>query len=103
MSITVTDKVVRCTGSVFFAAAGASAALAVAGEEGMMEGLLQTEALSWVVLHHLLQQVKQLVVVFALRLHVMLMAQYGQLLNRSHFTYGPMYFLVVWSLILVYY
>lgn len=69
--------------SVFFAAtpaAGAfAAALAVAGEEGVMEGVLQTEALSRIILQHLLNEVKHLVVVFALRQHVLLMAKEGQL------------------------
>ena len=55
------------------------AALAEAGEEGMAEGLFQTEALSWVILHHFLYQVKQLLVVLTLRHHVMLMGKEGQL------------------------
>ncbi len=54
------------------AASAVAAALAVEGQEGMLEGLLQTDALSWVVLHHLLYQVKQLLMVFTLRHHVML-------------------------------
>lgn len=62
------------SGAVFFAAvaiitatAPASApALVVACEEGVSEGLLKTEALSWVIFHHLLYQVKKLLVVFAL-------------------------------------
>lgn len=61
------------------AALAASAALVKAGEEGVSEGLLQTEALSWVILHHLLYQVKQLLVVFALGHHVMLMGKEGHL------------------------
>lgn len=44
----------------------------VAGEEGMSEGLIQTEALGWVELHHLLYQVEELLVVLAFRHHVML-------------------------------
>lgn len=43
-----------------------------AGEEGMSHGLLQAEALGRVVLHHLLDQVKQLLVVLILRQHVVL-------------------------------
>lgn len=66
-----TDQGQRFTGSgVSFATA--ATALLVTGEEGMSEGLLQTEALSWVILHHPLYEVKELPVVFALRHHVML-------------------------------
>lgn len=43
-----------------------------AGEEGMSHGLLQAEALGRVVLHHLLDQVKQLLVVLVLGQHVVL-------------------------------
>lgn len=39
----------------------------------MSQGLFKAEALCWVVLHHLLYQVEQLLVVFTLRQHVMLM------------------------------
>lgn len=49
------------------AASGAAASAAgpvVAGEEGMSERLLQTEALRRVVRHHLLDQVEQLTVFF---------------------------------------
>lgn len=38
----------------------------------MTESLIQSDALSWVKLQHLLYEVKQLVVVFILRHHVML-------------------------------
>lgn len=62
--------------SDFSAAAAAAfatvAVLLVAGEEGVLQGLLQTEALSRVILHHLFHQVKQLLVAFVLRHHVML-------------------------------
>lgn len=50
----------------------AGAAPVEAGEEGVSHGLLQAEALGWVVLHHLLNQVKELVVVLVLRQHVVL-------------------------------
>lgn len=42
------------------------------GEEGVSHGLLQAEALGRVVLHHLLDQVKQLLVVLVLGQHVVL-------------------------------
>lgn len=43
----------------------------------MSESLVQGEAFSWVVLQHLLDQVKQLVVVQALDHHVLLRGQRG--------------------------
>lgn len=49
-----------------------AAALVVTGEERMPEGLIQTEAFARVVLHHLLDQVKEQLVVFTSRHHVML-------------------------------
>lgn len=72
--------------SDFSAAAAAACAtvafLAVAGEEGVLQGLLQTEALSWVILHHLFYQVKQLLVSFVLRRHVMLARKKKQSLQN---------------------
>lgn len=50
----------------------AGAAPVEVGEEGVSHGLLQAEALGRVVLHHLLNQVKQLLVVLVLRQHVVL-------------------------------
>lgn len=50
----------------------------------MTEGLIQTKTLSWVILQHLLYEVEQLVVVFILRHHVMLMGkQGGTIINQS--------------------
>lgn len=42
------------------------------GEEGVTQGLLQAQAPGGVVLHHLLNQVKQLLVVLVLGQHVVL-------------------------------
>lgn len=65
----------RC--SVFFtgaaASAAAAAALVITGEESVLESLIQTEALGWVILQRFLYEVKQLLVVLALRHHVILL------------------------------
>lgn len=53
-------------GASVAAAAFPVAALVEAGEEGMMEGLLQSDALVGVVVHHLLNQIEKLPVVFPL-------------------------------------
>lgn len=58
---------------IFFTATFATgAALLEAGDEGVFQGLLQTETLGRVILHHLLYQVKQLQVALILRYHVVL-------------------------------
>lgn len=58
---------------IFFAATFATgAALLEAGDEGVFQGLLQTETLGRVILHHFLYQVKQLQVALILRYHVVL-------------------------------
>lgn len=54
------------------AAATSATAFAVAGKKAVIEGLIQTEALGRVILQHLLYEVEQLLVVLALRHHVML-------------------------------
>lgn len=43
----------------------------------MFDGLVQTEALGWVILHHLLNEVKQLQVILSLGRHVLLMGGKG--------------------------
>lgn len=74
--------------SVFFTAAVATPAAAtpaaaadsVGGEERMLEGLFKAETLGWVVLQHLLQEVKKLLVVLTFRYHVILVRREERLL-----------------------
>lgn len=72
----VQSSFAAATGAAFTAAFTTAAAAAVeAGEEGVTQSLFKTEPLGWVILHHLLYQVKQLLVVFILRCHVMLVGR----------------------------
>lgn len=60
----------------------AGAAPVEVGEEGVSHGLLQAQALGGVVLHHLLNQVKQLLVVLVLGQHVVLKGRQWPLETR---------------------
>lgn len=80
---------------IFYAATLATGAAPVeAGEEGVSHGLLQAEALGRVVLHHLLDQVKQLLVALVLGQHVVLqgdtiaITNSGHLILKQHFWAG---------------